>query len=156
MKSFALWSTGPLLACMALAAIATSVRPKPLDEMVHEADLVVEATIEAVSMVDGKGRPITDRRARTGPGSDNRMWLTLRVQEVLFDRTEAEASSLQVPLWSMWHYELGTMQDDLTGTEGIFLLKGGAHEPVYPAGFQRDTQERLEIEELLGPRLDGR
>lgn len=146
----ALWSTGVLLACMALTVAATSVLPKPLDEMVREADLVVVATIKAVSMVDGKGRPITDRRARTGPGSDNRMRLTLHVQEVLFARTETNASSLQVPLWSMWHYELGTMQDDLTGSEGIFLLKGDAHEPVYPAGFHRATQERPEIEALLG------
>ena len=149
-RSVALWSTGALLACMALVAAATSVRPKPLDEMVHEADLVVMATIKAVTMVDGSGRPITDRRARTGPGSDNRMQLTLRVQEVLFARTATKASSLQVPLWPMWHYELGVMQDDLTGGGGIFLLKGAAYEPVYPAGFHRDIRERPRIEALLG------
>ena len=148
-KCLALWSTGILLACMTLATAATSVRPKPLDEMVREADLVVVATIKAVGMVDGNGRPIKDRRVRTGPGSDNRMRLTLHVQEVLFARTGTNVSSLQVPLWSMWHYELGTMQDELTDSEGIFLLKGDA-QPVYPAGFHRTTQERREIEALLG------
>jgi hypothetical protein len=57
---------------------------------------------------------------------------------------------LRVPLWQAWHYILGTMQDDLTGATGIFLLKGGAYEPVYPAGFQRSLEERAEIVRLLG------
>lgn len=33
---------------------------------------------------------------------------------------------------------------------GIFLLKGDVYEPVYPAGFQRDLEERAEIVRLLG------
>lgn len=131
-------------------ALATIVTPKPLEEMVCEADLVVVARIAGVDMVDGRGRPVTDRDARTGPGLPNQMRFNLEVKEVLFARTKPTPRTLRVPLWQAWHYMLGTMQDDLTGTTGIFLLKGDTYEPVYPAGFQRALEERAEIVHLLG------
>ena len=91
-------------------AAATSVVPKPLHEMVREADHVVVASIESVDMVDGKGRPLLDPRARTGPGLENQMRFNLRVREALFSRVGAVPPRLQVPLWTKWHYELGSMQ----------------------------------------------
>lgn len=130
-------------------ALATSVLPKPLEEMVREADHVVVAKIISVDMVDGRGRPLTDRDARTGPGLPNQMRFNLEVQEVLFAR-KPPPRTLRVPLWQAWHYELGSMQDGLTGDTGIFLLKGDAYEPVYPAGFQRPLEEKAEIMRLLG------
>lgn len=139
-----------LAMCLPGLALATSVLPKPLEEMVREADHVVVAKIVSVDMVDGRGRPLTQRNARTGPGLPNQMRFNLEVQEVLFARTKPPPRTLRVPLWQMWHYSLGTMQDDLTGATGIFLLKGDAYEPVYPAGFQRDLEERAEIVRLLG------
>lgn len=73
-----------LLATLASGlAMATSVPPKPLAEMVAEADHVVVATVAVVDMVDGKGRPVLDRDARTGPGLDNQIRLHLAVSEVL-------------------------------------------------------------------------
>lgn len=58
---------------------------------------------------------------------------------------------MTVPLWTAWHYELGTMQDQLMGGSGIFLLKrDGA--PVYPADFQRPLTERDEIQRILRAR----
>lgn len=131
-------------------ALATIVPPKPLEEMVREADLVVVARIASVDMVDGRGWPVTDRDARTGPGLPNQMRFNLEVKEVLFARTKPTPRTLRVPLWQAWHYMLGTMQDDLTGATGIFLLKGDTYEPVYPAGFQRALEERAEIVRLLG------
>jgi hypothetical protein len=139
-----------LAMCFPSLALATSVVPKPLEEMVREADLVVVARIASVDMVDGRGRPVTDRDTRTGPGLPNQMRFNLEVKEVLFARTKPTPRTLRVPLWQAWHYILGTMQDDLTGATGIFLLKGDAHEPVYPAGFQRSLNERAEIVKLLG------
>lgn len=138
-----------LLLCFPCLAFATSVLPKPLDELVRESDHVVVATIIAVEMVDGHGDSVTDRDARTGPGLDNEMRFFLQVKHVLFTRSDALPPVLMVPLWSMWHYELGDMQDQMTGSAGIFLLKGNYFQPTYPAGFQRSFDERPEIERLL-------
>lgn len=139
-----------LAMCLPNLALATSVPPKPLKEMVREADHVLVAKIVSVDLADGDGRPLTDREAGTGPGSPNLMRLNLEVQEVLFARMEPPPRTLRVPLWQMWHYSLGTMQDGLTGDTGIFLLKGNDFEPVYPAHFQRALEERAEIMRLLG------
>lgn len=138
-----------LAMCLPNLALATSVAPKSLEEMVREADHVIIAKISSVDMVDGNGRPLTDREARTGPGLPNVMLLNLEVQEVLFARMKPPPRTLRMPLWQMWHYSLGTMQDGLTGDTGIFLLKGNNFEPVYPAHFQRDLEERAEIVRLL-------
>ena len=136
--------------CFAGVAAATSVPPKPLEEMVRESDHVVIATITRVDMVDGRRKPVTDRDARTGPGLTNEMRFHLKVEEVLFTRSNALSPGLMVPLWTMWHYGLGDMQDRVTGSRGIFLLKGESFEPTYPADFQRALDERPEIERLLG------
>jgi hypothetical protein len=130
-----------LTMCFPGLALATSVPPKPLEEMVREADLVVVAEIAGVDMVDGRGRPVTERDARTGPGLPNQLRFNLEVKEVLFACTKPTPRTLRVPLWQMWHYTPGAMQDGLTGATGIFLLKGDAYEPVYPAGFQRDLED---------------
>jgi hypothetical protein len=141
-----------LLALCALllagAACATSVPPKPLEEMIKEVDHVVVATIESVDKVDGRGKPIVD----TGPGSKNRMRFNLRIKELLFTRSPMLPPTLRVPLWSAWHYRLGSMQEQVTGSTGIFLLKGDDYQPVYPAYFQRSLDERDEIERLLRSR----
>ncbi|MBB3276026.1 MULTISPECIES: hypothetical protein [unclassified Pseudoxanthomonas] len=137
------------LLCLAATVSATSVVPKPLAEMVREADHVVVATITRVDMVDGKGRLLTDPESRTGPGLANQMRLHLEVHEVIATRLPPVSRTIRVPLWMMWHYELGTMQKHLTGQRGIFLLTGRDYQPVYPANFQRSLDERAEIQRLL-------
>jgi hypothetical protein len=138
-----------LAMCIPGIGMATSVPPKPLEEMVRESDHVVIATIIGVDMVDGRGRPVADLDARTGPGSSNEMRFQLNVQEVLFTRSKMLPAALTVPLWTAWHYELGDMQEQVTGSAGIFLLKGDSFQPTYPANFQRPLDERPEIEHLL-------
>jgi hypothetical protein len=138
-----------LAMCVPGIAMATSVPPKPLEEMVRESDHVVIATITGVDMVDGRGRPVTDLDARTGPGLTNEMRFHLDVREVLFTRSKTLPAALTVPLWTAWHYELGGMQEQVTGSTGIFLLKDDSFQPTYPAGFQRGLDERSEIEHLL-------
>ena len=140
------------LICLSLLAAgpvaATSVVPKSLEELVPEAGEIVVATIDAVDVVDAEGRALHGERARTGPGLDNRMRFHLRVEEVIHPRGSPVPATLVVPLWSMWHYDLESMQDVL-GRRGIFLLKAGTHEPVYPAHFQRPLDEREAIEAML-------
>ncbi|ALN58190.1 hypothetical protein GLE_2842 [Lysobacter enzymogenes] len=135
-------------------ACATSIVPKPLEELVRESDHVVVATVVGVDMVDGRGRALNDPAARTGPGSANRMSFELKVESVLFTRAGSLPPRIRVPLWSMWHYQLGTMRDEVVGSRGIFLLKGAPpkgdrYEPAYPGGFQRPLEEREQIERLL-------
>lgn len=130
------------------SALATSVLPKPLEELVRESEVVVLATITRVDMIDGQGRPVLDRSARTGPGLKNEMRLHLQLQEVLSSEPAALPHTMTVPLWTAWHYELGSMQDQLIGDSGVFLLKRD-FSPVYPAGFQRPLVERDEIERIL-------
>ena len=137
------------LLCIAGLANATSVVPMPLEQMVREADHVVVATVSKVDMVDGWGRPITDPEARTGPGLDNQIRLHLAVSEVLYTRNGRLPDTLVVPLWTAWHYTLGSITEAAGGTSGIFLLKGDDFQPAYPADFQRSLEERAEIERLL-------
>jgi hypothetical protein len=130
-------------------ARATSVPPMPLEQMVREADHVVVARVSKVDMVDGRGRPVTDPEARTGPGLDNEIRLHLVVDEVLYTRNGQLPDTLVVPLWPMWHYTLESITEAASDTSGIFLLKGDGFEPAYPADFQRAADERAEIERLL-------
>lgn len=131
-----------------VSLFATSVAHKPLEDIVRESDHVVVATIASVDMVDGRGRPVTDPDARTGPGLSNQIRLNLQVKEVLFTRSSRLPHTLQVPLWTAWHYQLGNIQE-LTGATAIFLLEGDRYDPAYPAGFQRPLDEREAIEDLL-------
>ena len=137
------------LLCAAGLANATSVAPMPLEQMVREADHVVVATVSKVDMVDGRGRPVADPEARTGPGLDNEIRLHLAVSEVLHTGSSRLPGTLVVPLWTAWHYMLGSITEAAGGTSGIFLLKGDDFQPAYPADFQRSLDERAEIERLL-------
>lgn len=92
---------------------------------------------------------MADRAARTGPGLTNQIWLNLEAQEMLFAQAKLPPRTLRVPLWQMWHHELGMMQDYVTGTTRIFLLKGDAYEPILPADFQAGLEDRAEVVRLL-------
>lgn len=141
-----------LMMGFATAAAATSIPQRPLEDIVRSADHVVVANVTSVDMVDGRGRPVTDPQARTGPGLKNQIRLHLRVKQVLFTRAGAVPPTLTVPLWTMWHFELGGMQDVVSEEDSIFLLTGDGFEPAYHNGFQRSMDEREQIERLLAPR----
>ena len=110
---------------------------------------MVVATVTNVDMVDGWGRPVLDRDARTGPGLENEIRLHLAISEVLQTDNDRLPRTLVVPLWKAWHYSLGDIKDQATGSSGIFLLKGNDFRPAYPADFQRSLEDRAEIERLL-------
>ncbi|WP_282297597.1 hypothetical protein [Stenotrophomonas sp. PS02289] len=141
-----------LLALMSAAtASATSIVPMTLEQIVAQADLGVIAKIEAVDMVDGQGQPVTDPAARTGPDSDNQIRLHLVLDDVVFSRTGPVPVRVTVPLWQMWHYELGQIQRQV-GQKSIFLLKGqkSAYYPAYHEDFQRPRSEGRKIRKLVG------
>lgn len=142
-----LWSL--IVVLCAFPASATSMEPKSLDQMVAASDHIVVATIRAVDVVNARGAPVLSPDARTGPGESNQMRLQLEISEVLSPRDGAVPVAVTVPLWKMWHYRLGTMQNELVGARGIFLLVGPQHAPVYPIGFQRSLEERQAILALI-------
>ena len=76
----------------------------------------------------------------------NTIRFLVEVDEVLFTTCRRPPRRVLVPLWSDWHYSLGTMQDQLTGSSGLFLLKGADFQPAYPQGFQRSSEERPLVE----------
>ncbi len=141
-----------LLALMwVTTASATSVAPMTLEQIVAQSDAAVIAKIEAVDMVDGQGHQVTDPAARTGPGSDNQIRLHLVLDEAVFTRTGPVPVRITVPLWQMWHYDLGQIQRQV-GQKSIFLLKGQKHtfEPAYYNDFQRPRSEGRKIRKLVG------
>lgn len=137
------------LGCVATQAGATSIAHRSFEEIVHDADHVIVAKVVKVDMVDAHGRQVRDREARTGPGLRNRLRFHLDVRDVLFTACQRQPRRVLVPLWSAWHYSLGAMQDQVEGSDGIFLLKGPRFEPAYPADFQRDLGERTRIDPLV-------
>ncbi|HDS1037816.1 TPA: hypothetical protein QDZ42_000928 [Stenotrophomonas maltophilia] len=149
MKPPAILLAGLLCLGAAMPALATLLAPKPLQEMVAEADQIVRATVVAVEMVDGQGRPLTDPDSPTGPGLSNEIRLVLQVQEVLRSHGKVPGT-IRVPLWTMWHDSLGRARGRYLDSEGIFLLKGKRPAPVYPMDFQRPLDERARIQTLMG------
>lgn len=129
-------------------ARSTSIPDLSLEEIVAQSDHVVVAKVARVDMVDGLGRQVRDRDGRTGPGLHNRIRFHLEVGEALLTNCRRPPRRIVVPLWQMWHYSLGTMQDEVQGNVGIFLLKGANFEPAYSQGFQRGMAERSQIEAL--------
>jgi hypothetical protein len=148
MKHFKVGIVTALLLLCAQLALATSIPPKSLEEMVTEADHVIIGTVTKVDMVDGDDQPLTDPKARTGPGLNNLIRLHVEVKEILESPAQEHPRQLVVPLWSAWHSSLEGSQE-WKGKTFIFLLKGPDYSIVYPAGFNRELDERAQIEGLL-------
>jgi hypothetical protein len=136
---------------VAHAGQATMVPRKELSELVADADHVLIAKVVKVEMVDGDGRKVRDRAARTGPGRDNEIRFHLALQEdgLLKTNKKQVPDRIVVPLWKMWHYELGEVIDIVEGNTYIFLLKGEKFLPVYYNNFERPLSEKPHIEKLL-------
>jgi hypothetical protein len=56
--------------------------------MAEGADHILVGRVTGVDMVDGRGRPVTDEGARTGPGLDNTIRLLITADEVLVTSAE--------------------------------------------------------------------
>lgn len=136
-----------LLVCLSSWALATSIPPKPLEELVAEAHHVIVGEVVKVDMIDGQGKPVTDPKARTGPGYENLIRLHFKVSETMYSSAKETPELLVVPLWSAWHSTLEDRQN-MVGEKLILLLKDD-YKMVYPALFMRTLKERSEIEKLL-------
>jgi hypothetical protein len=132
---------------------ATQIAFKDLTNLVAEADHVFVGTVTKVDMVDGQGQPVTDKTARTGPGSPNqlRLHVTLDTNRILATTAKLPAV-IVIPLWRRWHDTLGNRMQETQGKTHIFLLKGPDFQPVYHGLFMRELSEQAEVESLLKPK----
>lgn len=126
-----------LLLSLALAtpAWATSIEPISLDALLAKTDHVLLATVTAVDMVDGHGKPVTDPQARTGPGSPNRIRYLVHVDRIVASEAADVPATLVVPEWPMWHYSLEQIQHGATGTQRVLFLRGPDFQPADIAQF---------------------
>lgn len=140
-----------------LSLIATSIKEKPLEGLVAEADHVIVGKVTHVTMRNWIGWKTTNPKARTGPGSRNEIRLHIAVETngVLKTDQRKFPSTLEVPLWRMWHYSLGSAKAS-EGKTYIFLLKGEKMERVYEGYFQRDLSEKETIRHLIEKRTGGK
>ena len=107
--------------------------------------------VVTVQMVDETGREVADREARTGPGLKNELRLHVELENggVLKTNAKSVPEKLVIPLWQMWHANLGSSKDFYEGRMYIFLLKGTDFQRVYAGGFQRELSEKAEIERMI-------
>jgi len=124
-----------LALALAIPAWATSIVPMSLDALLGKTDHVLVATITAVDMVDGQGKPVTDPQARTGPGSPNQIRYRLRIDRIVASEATNVPATLVVPEWQMWHYSLGVIQRSAIGTQRVFFLRGPDFQPADEAQF---------------------
>ena len=110
-----------------------------LEEMATSADHILAGLVTGVDMVDGAGRQVQDREARTGPGLRNQIRLRVSVDEILFSYSRVVPKVLFVPLASHLHYTLGQVRDAHTGTSEshLIFLKGRRFEAIRPGVFMR-------------------
>jgi hypothetical protein len=135
-----------------LASAGTTVPPRPLPDLVKASDHVLVGKVVKVDMVDGKGNPVTNNDARTGPGLENviRLHVVLEVDGALKTTKKELPATIVVRHWTMWHYTLGQWKLEALDKVFIFLLVGEDFQWVYPLGFMRDPSEKVEIQKLLG------
>ncbi|CAD1786721.1 hypothetical protein GGR74_003293 [Xanthomonas arboricola] len=148
-----------LLVLLATLIPATSFAGVPfeatLEEMAQGADHILIGRVTGVDMIDGRGRPIRDRKAMTGPGLKNTIRLLVAVDEVLITNAASVPKVLAVPLASHLHYNLGQITDAHAGdtTARLALLQKN-FVGIKPGVFMRpvsDKDEALRIYHATHP-----
>ncbi len=147
MKAF--WTL--CLGLLALTIFATSVPPRSLAQLAADSDHIIIGKVTLVDMVNAKGKPITDLKAKTGPGLRNtiRLNVTIQTNGVLLTNSKQVPPTLTIPLDSAWHYSLGQIKEAEEGKTRILLLKGPDFGFAYMNGCSRPLSERSQIEELI-------
>ena len=135
-----------LLLVALLPAIAMAGFPfeASLEEMAQQADHILVGRVAGVDMVDGRGNPVKDPEARTGPGLDNTIRLLIQVDQVLVSNATKVADVIPVPLASHLHYRLGQIQEAHEGDEEVrlVLLKGSEFVGIKPGVFLRPLTDK--------------
>lgn len=115
-----------LASLLPIAALAGLPFEATLEEMAESADHIIIGRVTGVDMIDGRGKPVTDEAARTGPGLNNTIRLLITVDEVLVTNADHVPDVLLVPLASHLHYSLGQIRSAHEGDSVVrlVLLKG--------------------------------
>lgn len=133
-----------LIALMPAIAMAGFPFEATLEEMAQQADHVLVGRVAGVDMVDGRGKPVTDVEARTGPSLDNTIRLLIQVDQVLVSNAAKVPDVIPVPLASHLHYTLGQIQEAHQGDEEVrlVLLKGSDFVGIKPGVFLRPLTDK--------------
>jgi hypothetical protein len=144
-----------LLTLLPLATLAGLPLIATLEELAREADHVLVGRVNGVDMIDGKGAPITNPQARTGPGMGTTIRLSVQVEEVLASTTKDVPTQLWVPLDAEMHYSLGQIRAAHAEVSPpvLVFLKGDRFQPIKPGVFLRPISDR---EATLKLRAAGR
>jgi hypothetical protein len=117
-----------------------------LEEMAQEADHILIGRVTGVDMIDGNGKPVEDREARTGPGRENIIRILITVDEVLVTNASNVPSVIRVPLARHLHYSLGQISDVYEGDTlvRLILLQGEDFTGIKPGVFLRSLSDKDE------------
>lgn len=145
-----------LAALIPVTAFAGLPFEATLEEMAQEADHILVGRVTGVDMIDGRGKPVTDMKARTGPGLKNTIRLLITVDEVIVTNASDVPSVLPVPLASHLHYSLGQISAAHVGDTlvRLVLLQGEDFSGIKPGVFLRplsDKEEALRIYHATHP-----
>lgn len=135
-----------LLPAIVLAGLPFEVS---LEEMAASADHLLVGRVTGVDMIDGDGKPVTDKSARTGPGEDNTIRLLITVDEVIITNALQVPKVLPVPLAIHLHYSLAQIQSAHEDDTTVYLviLKGSDFSGIKPGVFLRPLSDK---EKVLG------
>tara|TARA_B110000305_G_C19373134_1_gene605562 strand:+ start:837 stop:1424 length:588 start_codon:yes stop_codon:yes gene_type:complete len=124
-------------------------------ELIEDKDFVTSISYDHFDV-------LTDHKSRTGPGNSNELRYYVRIEKenVIYSVEEDVPKSLVIPLWTLWHDDLGRRKND-EGQTYIFLLKkkDDVYSRVYPF-FKCSLSKKSEIKELIelkkkAQQLDG-
>jgi hypothetical protein len=135
-----------LLALLPLIALAGFPYQATLKEMAESADHILIGRVTGVDMIDGDGNQITNDKAGTGPGLDNKIRLRISVDEVLVSTSSSMPTVLYVPLAPHLHYRLGQIKEAHAQEpeQVLVLLRGPAYAAIKPGVFVRPLKDRDE------------
>lgn len=135
-----------LLTLFPMTALAGVPFEATLEDMAVSADHILVGRVTGVDMIDGAGKPVTDPKARTGPGSRNTIRLRIAVDRVLVSTVDPVPRQLFVPLASHLHYSLGQIQaaHAQASDPRLMFLKGTAFDGIKPGVFMRPMEDQRE------------
>ena len=125
-----------------------------LDELAKNTDHVLTGYVIGVDMIDGDGNQITDLKARTGPGSKNKIRLIVKVHEVHLTSEKSVPNELAIPLASHLHYSFGQIKSahSSDGSKFLVLLKGEDFQPPFSGVFSKGLDELDEVLNIISKR----
>ncbi len=121
------------------------------EELITKTDHILIGRVIGVDMIDGDGNQVTDLKARTGPGLNNKIRLIFAVDEVLVTNSSSVAEKLFIPLDSFMHFSLGQIREHYPENTGqrLLLLSGSEFQPPVAGHFQRSLENKNYYLELF-------